>query len=129
MGPCAADGAVPRAAVHDPRPGGVLTHLSERSASVLPARTRHRERRHGLSRWGDVAEAARGACMWRVCPALPRVPGPRLQGRLYALRAARASVSFVPDMFVADLIRGGVDSLSGMPVLGVWDSPFSGVSG
>jgi putative colanic acid biosynthesis UDP-glucose lipid carrier transferase len=38
-------------------------------------------------------------------------------------------VYFVPDMFVTDLIQGRIDSVSGMPVLGVCDSPFSGVSG
>ena len=32
-------------------------------------------------------------------------------------------------MFVTDLIQGRVDSVSGMPVLGVFDSPFSGVNG
>jgi putative colanic acid biosynthesis UDP-glucose lipid carrier transferase len=32
-------------------------------------------------------------------------------------------------MFVTDLIQGRIDSVSGMPVLGVCDSPFSGASG
>jgi putative colanic acid biosynthesis UDP-glucose lipid carrier transferase len=61
--------------------------------------------------------------------ALPMVSGPRIQALLDALRDTTASVYFVPDMFVTDLIQGRIDSVSGMPVLGVFDSPFSGASG
>src|SRR3981081_4648429 len=57
------------------------------------------------------------------------VSGPRIQALLDALRDTTASVYFVPDMFVTDLIQGRIDSVSGMPVLGVCDSPFSGASG
>ena len=60
---------------------------------------------------------------------LPMVAGPRIQALLDALRDTTASVYFVPDMFVTDLIQGRVDSVSGMPVLGVFDSPFSGMNG
>src|SRR3982074_2575160 len=54
---------------------------------------------------------------------------PRILALLDALRDTTASVYFVPDMFVTDLIQGRVDSVSGMPVLGVFDSPFSGMNG
>src|SRR4030081_2016266 len=57
------------------------------------------------------------------------VSGPRLQGLLDALRDTTASVYFVPDMFVTDLIQVRIDSVSGMPVLGVCDAPLSGASG
>jgi putative colanic acid biosysnthesis UDP-glucose lipid carrier transferase len=61
--------------------------------------------------------------------ALPMMSGPRIQALLDALRDTTASVYFVPDLFVTDLIQGRIDSVSGMPVLGVFDSPFSGASG
>jgi putative colanic acid biosynthesis UDP-glucose lipid carrier transferase len=61
--------------------------------------------------------------------ALPMVSCPRTQGLLKALRDTTASVYFVPDLFVTELIQGRVDSFGGMPVLGVFDSPFSGASG
>ena len=61
--------------------------------------------------------------------ALPMVSTPRLRALLDALRDTTASVYFAPDPFVTDLIQGSVDSVSGMPVLGVCDSPFSGASG
>jgi putative colanic acid biosynthesis UDP-glucose lipid carrier transferase len=60
---------------------------------------------------------------------LPMFSGQRIQALLDALRDTTASVYFVPDMFVTELIQGRVDSVSGMPVLGVFDSPFTGASG
>ncbi|HEV3009443.1 MAG TPA: undecaprenyl-phosphate glucose phosphotransferase, partial [Burkholderiales bacterium] len=61
--------------------------------------------------------------------ALPMVSQPRILALLDALRDTTASVYFVPDMFVTDLIQGRLDSVSGMPVVGVCDTPFSGTSG
>src|SRR3981081_2960225 len=57
------------------------------------------------------------------------VSGPRIQALLDSLRDTTASVYFVPDMFVTDLIQGRIDSVSGMPIVGVCDTPFSGVAG
>jgi putative colanic acid biosysnthesis UDP-glucose lipid carrier transferase len=61
--------------------------------------------------------------------ALPMASQPRILALLNELRDTTASVYFVPDMFVTDLIQGRLDSVSGMPVVGVFDSPFSGVDG
>jgi putative colanic acid biosynthesis UDP-glucose lipid carrier transferase len=60
---------------------------------------------------------------------LPMASQPRILNLLDALRDTTASVFFVPDMFVTDLIQGRIDSVSGMPVVGVCDTPFSGVDG
>jgi putative colanic acid biosynthesis UDP-glucose lipid carrier transferase len=60
---------------------------------------------------------------------LPMVSQPRILTLLDALRDTTASVFFVPDMFVTDLIQGRIDSVSGMPIVGVCDTPFSGVDG
>jgi putative colanic acid biosynthesis UDP-glucose lipid carrier transferase len=61
--------------------------------------------------------------------ALPMVSQPRILALLDALRDTTASVYFVPDMFVTDLIQGRIDSVSGVPVVGVCDTPFSGMNG
>jgi len=61
--------------------------------------------------------------------ALPMASQPRILSLLESLRDTTASVYFVPDMFVTDLIQGRIDSVSGMPIVGVCDSPFSGVDG
>ena len=82
-----------------------------------------------LARIEELPQVVKRNHIELVYLALPMVSGPRLQGLLDALRDTTASVYFVPDMFVTDLIQGRVDSVSGMPVLGVCDSPFSGASG
>jgi Undecaprenyl-phosphate glucose phosphotransferase len=61
--------------------------------------------------------------------ALPMASQPRIRSLLDGLRDTTASVYFVPDMFVTELIQGRLDSVSGMPVVGVCDTPFGGVDG
>src|SRR5438034_3651656 len=56
--------------------------------------------------------------------ALPMASQPRILSLLESLRDTTASVYFVPDMFVTDLIQGRIDSVSGMPIVGVCDTPF-----
>ena len=53
----------------------------------------------------------------------------RIVGLLEELRDTTASIYFVPDIFVTDLIQGRMDSVSGLPVVGVCESPFSGMDG
>jgi putative colanic acid biosynthesis UDP-glucose lipid carrier transferase len=82
-----------------------------------------------LARTDELPELVKRHRIDVVYLSLPMVSGPRIQTLLDALRDTTASVYFVPDMFVTDLIQGRVDSVSGMPILGVFDSPFSGASG
>ena len=46
-----------------------------------------------------------------------------------ALRDTTVSINFVPDIFITDLIQGHFDSINGIPVVGVCDTPFYGVNG
>jgi putative colanic acid biosysnthesis UDP-glucose lipid carrier transferase len=82
-----------------------------------------------LARIEELPELVKRNRIDVVYLALPMVSAPRVLALLDALRDTTASVYFVPDMFVTDLIQGRVDSVSGMPILGVFDSPFSGTSG
>jgi Undecaprenyl-phosphate glucose phosphotransferase len=82
-----------------------------------------------LGRIQDLPELVKRNRIDVVYLALPMVAQPRILSLLDALRDTTASVYFVPDMFVTDLIQGRIDSVSGMPVVGVCDSPFSGMSG
>jgi putative colanic acid biosynthesis UDP-glucose lipid carrier transferase len=82
-----------------------------------------------LARIEELPELVKRHRIDVVYLSLPMVSGPRIQALLDALRDTTASVYFVPDMFVTDPIQGRVDSVSGMPVLGVFDSPFTGASG
>jgi putative colanic acid biosynthesis UDP-glucose lipid carrier transferase len=82
-----------------------------------------------LARIEELPELVKRRRIDMVYLALPMVSAPRIRALLDALRDTTASVYFVPDMFVTDLIQGRVDAVSGMPVLGVFDSPFTGASG
>jgi putative colanic acid biosysnthesis UDP-glucose lipid carrier transferase len=61
--------------------------------------------------------------------ALPMAPQPRILALLDELKDTTASVYFVPDIFVTDLIQGRVAHIAGMPVVAVCDTPFSGLRG
>ena len=82
-----------------------------------------------LGRLEDLPKVVKPHRIELVYVALPMVSCPRIEALLDTLRDTTASVYFVPDMFVTELIQGRVDSVSGMPLLGVFDSPFSGASG
>jgi putative colanic acid biosynthesis UDP-glucose lipid carrier transferase len=60
---------------------------------------------------------------------LPMASQPRTLSVLDALRDTTASVYFVPDIFVSDLIQARVDHIHGMPVVALTESPTMGVSG
>ena len=60
---------------------------------------------------------------------LPMASQPRILSLLDDLRDTTASIYFVPDIFVTDLIQGRIDSVGGLPVVAVCETPFSGFNG
>jgi len=60
---------------------------------------------------------------------LPMASQPRILSLLDCLRDTTASVYFVPDIFVSDLIQARVDHIKGMPVVALTETPTFGVSG
>ena len=60
---------------------------------------------------------------------LPMASQPRILQILDDLKDTTASVYFVPDMFVTDLIQGQQSTVCGMPVISVCESPFQGKNG
>jgi len=103
----------------------VVGFVDDREPKRLAAADDHRV----LGRIEELPELVKRNRIELVYLALPMSPQPRILSLLDALRDTTASVYFVPDMFVTELIQGRIDSVSGMPVLGVCDSPFSGASG
>ena len=49
---------------------------------------------------------------------------PRILTLLDELRDTTASIYFVPDIFVSDLIQARMDSIGGMPVVAVCETPI-----
>ena len=60
---------------------------------------------------------------------LPMNRDPRVLDLLDALRDSTASIYFVPDIFIFNLIQARLDHLSGVPIVAVRESPFVGVHG
>ena len=60
---------------------------------------------------------------------LPMAKQPRILDLLEDLRDTTASIYFVPDIFVTDLIQGRMSVVSGMPVVAVCETPFVGLNG
>ena len=55
--------------------------------------------------------------------ALPMASQPRILRLLEELRDTTASIYFVPDIFMFDLIQARVDTVGGMPVVAVCETP------
>jgi putative colanic acid biosysnthesis UDP-glucose lipid carrier transferase len=58
--------------------------------------------------------------------ALPMASQPRILKLLEELRDTTASIYFVPDIFVFDLIQARLDSIGELPVVAVCETPFYG---
>jgi putative colanic acid biosynthesis UDP-glucose lipid carrier transferase len=79
-----------------------------------------------LSRLADYARSHRVDVIYI---ALPMASQPRIIKLLEDLRDTTASIYFVPDIFVSDLIQARVDSIGGLPVVAVCETPFYGFNG
>jgi Undecaprenyl-phosphate glucose phosphotransferase len=60
---------------------------------------------------------------------LPMASQPRILKLLNELRDTTASIYFVPDIFMFDLIQARMDTINGIPVVAVCETPFYGVNG
>ena len=61
--------------------------------------------------------------------ALPMSSQPRVTKLMDSLCDTTASVYFAPDIFLFDLIQARMDTIGGIPVLAVCETPFYGVNG
>jgi putative colanic acid biosysnthesis UDP-glucose lipid carrier transferase len=77
----------------------------------------------------DVASYVSSAGVDIVYIALPMSPQPRILELLASLRDSTASIYFVPDLSVFDLVQPRFDLVDGIPVIAVCESPFYGVRG
>jgi Undecaprenyl-phosphate glucose phosphotransferase len=60
---------------------------------------------------------------------LPMASQPRIVRLLDELHDTTASIYFVPDIFLFDLIQARIDTIGGIPVASVCETPFSGFNG
>ena len=78
---------------------------------------------------GSLAEYVKQHHIDLIYITLPMTSQPRILGLLQDLHDTTASVYFVPDIFVYDLIQARMETIGGIPVLAVCESPFYGADG
>jgi putative colanic acid biosynthesis UDP-glucose lipid carrier transferase len=81
---------------------------------------------------GSLAQVAQYAKTHRVdliYISLPMASQPRILRLLDDLHDTTASIYFTPDIFLFDLIQGRMDTIGGMPVVSVCETPFYGING
>jgi putative colanic acid biosynthesis UDP-glucose lipid carrier transferase len=82
-----------------------------------------------LGKLSDLPEYVKKHSVDVIYIALPIRHEERTRRLLDELHDTTASIYFVPDIFVFDLIQSRVDSLNGIPVLALCETPFVGVNG
>ena len=82
-----------------------------------------------LGKISELPVYARDNQIDHIYISLPMASQPRILTLLDDLRDTTASIYFVPDIFVTDLIQGRMDSVSGLPVVAVCETPFTGLNG
>jgi len=82
-----------------------------------------------LGKLDQLAELARSTRSQIIYLSLPMASQPRILQLLDQLKDTTASIYFVPDMFVTDLIQGQPEAVCGMPVISVCETPFRGYNG
>lgn len=82
-----------------------------------------------LGRIVDLPEFVKANRVDSIYVTLPMASQPRILNLLDQLRDTTASIHFVPDIFVADLIQARMDSIGDIPVVAVCETPFYGVNG
>jgi putative colanic acid biosynthesis UDP-glucose lipid carrier transferase len=90
------------------------------------------ERLHGireeelLGSFDDLSAYARDNNIDIVYGAIPPNSKPRIRDMINSLHDTTASVYFVPDILPFELVQARVDTVSGIPVLAVCESPYYG---
>jgi putative colanic acid biosysnthesis UDP-glucose lipid carrier transferase len=82
-----------------------------------------------IGRIDEVSEYVKTHRIDAIYISMPMASQPRIVSLLEALRDTTASIYFLPDVFVADLIQGRVTMLAGLPVVSVCETPFDGTAG
>ncbi|KAB2923284.1 MAG: undecaprenyl-phosphate glucose phosphotransferase [Dechloromonas sp.] len=82
-----------------------------------------------LGRIDDVAAHAKANHVHLIYISLPMATQPRILRLLDDLRDTTASIYFVPDLFITDMIQSRTESVCEMPVVSVCETPFTGING
>lgn len=81
-----------------------------------------------LGRLERVAEYAKTHRVDLIYVTLPMASQPRILKLLDELHDTTASIYFAPDIFLFDLIQARMDTIGGLPVVAVCETPFCGTN-
>ena len=79
-----------------------------------------------LGRMGDIASYVREHHTKMIFISQPISAQPRIRKLLDELQDTTASVYFLPDIYVFDLMQARFDNVGGMPVIAICETPFTG---
>lgn len=82
-----------------------------------------------MGRLKDLAEFVRRERVDIIFISLPIQHADRMQNLLDDLRDSTASIYYVPDLFVFDLIQSRTSEIDGIPVVAMCETPFHGYRG
>ena len=77
----------------------------------------------------DVAGYVSAHSVREVYITLPLGSQPRIVELLERLQGTTASLFFVPDVFGISIIQGRLQDMNGVPVVGICETPFTGING
>jgi putative colanic acid biosynthesis UDP-glucose lipid carrier transferase len=81
-----------------------------------------------LGQVSDLPEYVRNNRISIIYVALPMAVQPRIMKLLEDLGNTTASIYFVPDIFLFDLVQARFDDVRGIPVIAICETPFTGVN-
>jgi putative colanic acid biosynthesis UDP-glucose lipid carrier transferase len=94
-----------------------------------PGRTGEQAAEATLGTLDQLADYVKAQRVDLIYITLPMASQPRTVRLLDQLHDTTASIHFVPDIFLFDLIQGRIDTVDGMPVVAVCETPFRGFDG
>ncbi len=103
---------------------GLLGHFDDRLGDRVPAGLRGQ----CLGNLNDVAAFVRQRGVREVYLTLPLSAQPRVVALLEQLQGTTASLYLVPDVFGVNIVQGRLQELHGIPVVGLCETPFTGVN-
>jgi putative colanic acid biosynthesis UDP-glucose lipid carrier transferase len=108
----------------DQRAVDFIGFFDDRTDGRLPGEATHRL----LGRLDEAARYITEFGIDEVYITVPLSQQPRLLAFLEQVQGTTASVYFVPDTFGIRIIQGRLDDLGGIPVVGLCETPFTGIN-
>jgi putative colanic acid biosynthesis UDP-glucose lipid carrier transferase len=81
-----------------------------------------------LGSMSDIPSYVRGHNIHTIFISQPISAQPRIRTLLNELQDTTASIYFLPDIYIFDLIQARFDSVAGLPVMAICESPFTGIN-